>query len=120
VVDYAALAVSLLTTAGIGYVSGWAFKRLLGVIETFLAIVFLMFGGAAALGIITVNPGRLLYWIGWASEKIWGLVDGNTILATAGSWLMAFTAGFILGLAKGAPASALSGRLAEASEWLEG
>lgn len=117
--DYVALAVSLLSTAGIGYVSGWAFKRLLGVIETFLAVVFLMFGGAAALGIITVNPERILYWLGWASEKIWGLVDVNAILATAGSWLMAFTAGFILGLAKGAPASALSGRLAEASEWLE-
>ena len=121
--DYTALGIGLLTASALGYVSGWALKRLLAVIETVAALLFLTFGGAAALGIITIHPERLLYWIGWASERIWGVVDVNALLATAGSWVGAFALGTIIGLTRGSTASVFDGslaaRMAENSEWLE-
>jgi uncharacterized membrane protein (Fun14 family) len=112
--DPVALAVTVLSSGALGYVTGWALKKLIGVIEVVAAMAFLFLGGLSALGIVTVNVGAALYWLGWLAEKIWGAADWGSILAAGGIWTGSFLAGLIIGLAK-APQSVRGG----GCPWLE-
>lgn len=113
--DYVTLGVTVMSSAAAGWVVGWATKKLLSVIEAFVALETMILLGLGWLGIVTFNVDALLYWVGWLSQKIWGSVDMNALVNTFGVMLVPGFIGFLLGLAKSPSYS----HKEVVSEWIE-
>lgn len=113
--DYYTLGISVVGSLSMGYVVGWALKKMVAVLEYVAALVVLLFGGAAMLGIITVNLHAAAYWLGWLADKVFGAVTADTLASVAASLGVPFLVGVAVGLSR-SPARAAE---PPETEWVE-
>jgi uncharacterized membrane protein (Fun14 family) len=117
-VDFTALAVSALGGFSMGYAVGWALRKVVVVVEYVAALVLLLFGGAAMLGIITVHLDVAAYWLAWLAQRVFGSVTADAVVGVMTSLGAPFLLGFALGFSRDR-APLLSAAALEESEWVE-
>jgi uncharacterized membrane protein (Fun14 family) len=117
-VDFTALAVSALGGFSLGYAVGWALRKVLVVVEYVAALVILLFGGTAMLGIITVHLDVAAYWLAWLAQRVFGSVTADTLVGALAGLGAPFLLGFAFGFSR-ERAPLLSAAALEESEWVE-
>jgi uncharacterized membrane protein (Fun14 family) len=116
-IDFPTLGLTVIGGFSFGYVIGWAIKKMVGVIEAFVAFEVLVLGFLAATGVITFNPQAALELIGWFSQKIFGVISLDTLVTTFGTITIPVMAGMFFGLAHGS--HSLAKHDFEDLEWFE-
>lgn len=116
--DFTALAVSALGGFSLGYAVGWALRKVLVVVEYVAALVILLFGGTAMLGIITVHLDVAAYWLAWLAQRVFGSVTADTLVGILAGLGAPFLLGFAFGFSR-ERAPLLSAAALEESEWVE-